>query len=479
VSVRGSETLDGDTPDGDREQFPSAEPDTLVAEETGPMGDMGEGLSDDGRDEPTSIGRFVVLRRLGAGGMGVVYAAYDNELDRRLAIKLVHRARAHGDHRGRVRREAQAMARLSHPNVVQVYEVGEYEQQVFVAMEFVIGPTLAEWSKALPISRTRWQLVLDKYIDVGRGLAAAHAVRLVHRDFKPANAIVGNDGRVRVLDFGIARAAEAGGSGRGVEPGVGAASLTRTSTPLGTPAYMSPEQLERGSVDARSDQFSFCVALYEALYGERPFAGTTMAALTAAVLSGEIRPAPARAEVPSWVREILVRGLATRPEARWASMTELLDALGRDPARLRRRQLRTAVLASVAGLAVFGSVWFASVQMHDADVAEAERELASEREAIAQQRERPPARARGRGGARPSAARGTDERRSSPRHRAGARGPGFDQPARHGRRAAARRRVSGADPGLAIGGHQRVAAPAQSPRAARSHESHRLPRCLA
>jgi WD40 repeat protein/serine/threonine protein kinase len=415
--VSGSVTLDGGTGDGEGEsevdRSSSAEPETLLADETEPVAaGLSRDSDSDAHDDMTHIGRFVVLRRIGEGGMGVVYAAYDNELDRRLAIKLVHRARARGDHQGRVRREAQAMARLSHPNVVQVYEVGEHEQQVFVAMEFVIGPTLAEWSKAQPASPTRWRLVLDKYIEVGRGLEAAHAARLVHRDFKPANAIVGDDGRVRVLDFGIARAAESpsgkhasessestsevedeprregSGSGRGeakIDPL--ATPLTRTGALLGTPAYMSPEQFERGSVDARSDQFSFCVALYEALYGERPFAGTTTAALMFALISGDIRAAPGRTEVPSWVREILVRGLATQPAARWPSMTELLDALGRDPAHRRRRQLRTAVVASIVTLAVLGSVWFSRVQMHDADVAEAERELAREQEAIAQQHE--------------------------------------------------------------------------------------------
>jgi WD40 repeat protein/predicted Ser/Thr protein kinase len=400
--VSGLETLDGDStprpggPDTGVE-FTAAGPDTLLADET-------ESLPDDGptEDEPAHIGRFVVLRRIGEGGMGVVYAAYDNELDRRLAIKLVHRARARGDHQARVRREAQAMARLSHPNVVQVYEVGEHEQQVYVAMEFVTGPTLAEWSKALPPAPTRWRSVLDKYIEVGRGLAAAHAARLVHRDFKPANAIVGDDGRVRVLDFGIARAFEStvnvGGTESGAEPELDDESqpseidplstpLTRTGALVGTPAYMSPEQFERGSVDARSDQFSFCIALYEALYGERPFAGTTTPSLMFALISGQIRPAPARAEVPTWVREVLLRGLAVKPDARWPSMNELLDELARDPERARRRRRRTAAYATLTSLALLAAVWFSRVQMREAELADHERALAREQEAIAQQRE--------------------------------------------------------------------------------------------
>ena len=383
------ETLDGDQPTPDDL---SVGPDTQLAGETEPTTEPHADFNED----PTHIGRFVVLRRIGEGGMGVVYSAYDNDLDRRIAIKLVHRNRARGDHQSRVRREAQAMARLSHPNVVQVYEVGEYEDQVFVAMEFVTGPTLAEWTAAQSPSQARWRAILDKYIEVGRGLAAAHAARLVHRDFKPANAIVGDDGRVRVLDFGIARAAEVGGSDSAAESEVVemagsldrlSTTLTRTGALVGTPAYMSPEQFDRRSVDARSDQFSFCVALYEALYEERPFAGDTPATLMFAVISGDIRPAPARAEVPAWIREIVVRGLANKPDARWGSMTELLDALARDPERQRRRWQKTAAFGSIAMLAVIGSVWFAGVQRRNAEAAERERGLAREDEAIAQQRE--------------------------------------------------------------------------------------------
>ncbi|PRQ05286.1 Serine/threonine-protein kinase PK-1 [Enhygromyxa salina] len=360
-------------------------------------------------EDPVHIARFVVLRRVGQGGMGVVYAAYDNELDRRLAIKLVHLARARADTRARVRREAQAMARLSHPNVVQVYEVGEHEGQVFVAMEFVTGPTLAEWARELEPGPGRWRAIVDKYVDVGRGLAAAHDAHIVHRDFKPANAIVGDDGRVRVLDFGIARApAEAaaardapapvepkatddprpdGPSDRGGLDDPMSTPLTMTGALVGTPAYMSPEQFQRGAVDARSDQFSFCVALYEALYRERPFSGDTPATLMCAVLSGDTRPPPAHAEVPGWVREIVMRGLEVDPDARWPSMAALLDALGRDPARRRRRRLQLLASTSLVVAAIAASGWYARGQMRSADLAEAARVEAQRAKAEAQARE--------------------------------------------------------------------------------------------
>jgi serine/threonine protein kinase len=149
--------------------------------------------------DPRRIHRFAVLRQLGAGGMGVVYAAYDEELDRRVAIKVVREDMVASQGRSRMLREAQAMAKVSHPNVVQVYEVGEFAGQVFVAMEFVKGITLADW---LTAEERAWEEILEMYLQAGRGLAAAHHQGLVHRDFKPDNVLVGADGRARVLDFG-------------------------------------------------------------------------------------------------------------------------------------------------------------------------------------------------------------------------------------------------------------------------------------
>nr|WP_276603709.1 serine/threonine-protein kinase [Nannocystis pusilla] len=233
-----------------------------------------------------TIGRFTVLDRLGSGAMGAVYSAYDPKLDRKIALKLLHTRSQDNSSRGNTRllREAQAMARLSHPNVVVVHDVGTHRQDVFLAMEFIRGKTLQAWSEERPRS---WQEVVATYRQAGAGLAAAHAAGLVHRDFKPANAMVGEDGRVRVLDFGLCATTTAR-----IEPNLRAGS--GAELPLwvgrefvGTPAYMSPEQFRAEVVGAASDQFSFCVALYEALYGQRPFAGETTQSIALSVGYGE------------------------------------------------------------------------------------------------------------------------------------------------------------------------------------------------
>jgi predicted Ser/Thr protein kinase len=299
------------------------------------------------------IGRFRVLGRLGEGGMGVVFSGHDDELDRRVAIKLLHWTRQEDrDARARLRREAQALARLSHPNVVQLFEVGEHEGRMFVAMEYVAGETLHAWLRAHRGPRP-WREVLGKFVAAGRGLAAAHTVGLVHRDFKPSNVILGADGRVRVLDFGLARAAgeqEAIGTlpeGHVAEDSRSplATPLTLTGGVLGTPAYMAPEQFG-GRCDARSDQFGFCVALFEALYGERPFAGTRPGEIVAAIERGE----PVKASsgtVPGWLHAAVVRGLSREPEQRWPSMPALLDELARD--RDGRRRIRAVGLTAGLG----------------------------------------------------------------------------------------------------------------------------------
>ncbi|HEX8821716.1 MAG TPA: protein kinase, partial [Archangium sp.] len=237
----------------------------------------------------TAVGRYLVLEKLAAGGMGVVYAAYDPELDRRVALKLL-RATALGldaeEGRQHLLREAQAMARVSHPNVVPVYDVGTFDQQVFLAMELVEAQTLRQWMQAAP--RT-WRQVLALFLDAGQGLAAAHAAGVVHGDFKPENLLVGTDGRIRITDFGLAHTAT---------PGEDATPVTG-----GTPAYMAPEQLASGArANARTDQFSFCVSLYEALYGERPFAGSSVRDLSAEVLAGRVLAAPTGTRVPPWLR---------------------------------------------------------------------------------------------------------------------------------------------------------------------------------
>ena len=297
------------------------------------------------------IGRFAVLRKLGEGGMGAVYAAYDEQLERRVALKLLH----DGDH-ARLLREAQALARLSHPHVVQIYEAGEFEGHVFVAMEYVEGPTLAAWLAAAPREVDE---ILEVFVQAGRGLAAAHERGLVHRDFKPGNVIVGDDGRVRVLDFGLARARESLATPRPTEPaaaprtgdvGLLSSTLTRTGALVGTPAYMSPEQYAGLPIDARSDQFSFCAALYEGLYGQRPFGGETLLELSGNVIAGEVRPPPPRPDVAPAIAAAIVRGLAADPADRWPSIDELLAVLAGGRGQLVEDRARLVVLLFTTSL---------------------------------------------------------------------------------------------------------------------------------
>jgi serine/threonine-protein kinase len=304
------------------------------------------------------LDRFVVVGALGRGGMGVVVSAYDPTLDRKVAIKLLRPDRdgkATGAGQLRLLREAQAMARLSHPNVVVVHEVGTVGDQVFIAMEHVDGETLSSWLARRPRS---WRHTLAIFLEAGRGLVAAHDAGLIHRDFKADNVLVGADGRVRVTDFGLA--ASSTESGAGDRPPGGTSpfevSLTRTSALVGTPVYMAPEQHLRGTVTPAADQFAFCVALYEALYGERPFGGTTYAELSASVLAYRVRPAPPDARVPGWLRDALLRGLRPDPAERHASMAVLLAALSRDSGARRRVWLASALLAiPLAAVAVAAS----------------------------------------------------------------------------------------------------------------------------
>ncbi|PCC70258.1 Serine/threonine protein kinase [Nannocystis exedens] len=316
---------------------------------------------------PAKIGRFTVLRELGRGGTGVVYAAYDEELERKVAVKLLHSeagAASTPEARTRLLREAQAMARLSHPNIVSVHEVGTHLDQVYVAMEFVHGVTLSTWLKR---QQRTWREIVDVFRQAASGLAAAHEAGLVHRDFKPQNAMVGDDGRVRVLDFGLARAEGdpqlfadlertrdpelsfgSGSGSAGMRPLD--ASLTITGSLVGTPAYMAPEQFRGDRADARSDQFALCVALYEALFRSRPFPGDSLAELMRAVLAGQLRE-PGGARVPRALRAAVMRGLQVRPEHRHPSMDALIAAIDRvvEPPR-------TAWLAAAGFTAVFAAV---------------------------------------------------------------------------------------------------------------------------
>jgi tetratricopeptide (TPR) repeat protein len=321
------------------------------------------GLADTELPPGTAVGRYLVLHAVGAGGMGVVYAAYDPELDRKIALKLI-RPGADGsggssEDRARLLREAQAMAKLAHPNVVAVFDAGPFGDQTFVAMEFVEGTTLRKWMGDRPRS---WKEVRRVFLAAGRGLAAAHAVGLVHRDFKPENVLIGNDGRVRVADFGLARSTAAtreseeitvtqalAEAREAVGRGLLSTPLTRTGNMVGTPAYMAPEQFLALGIDARSDQYAFCVALHEALYGEHPFPGDSPLTLALQVSKGEVRPPSPDGRVPPWLRRVLLRGLAAEPGSRFPTMESLLAALDRDP---RRRLRRWTVGTVVAGALV-------------------------------------------------------------------------------------------------------------------------------
>ena len=349
---------------------------------------------------PGAIGRYRITRKIGEGGMGVVYAAFDPELQRDVAVKLIRADRFRGDIHGasaRLRREAQITAQLAHPNVVTIYDVGESDGGVYIAMELVDGPSLSRWVKQ--DART-WREVVSMFFGAGRGLAAAHDAGLIHRDFKPSNVLVG-DRRARVVDFGLANDApvrsrplaptadllstapsesgrgrlsdvlitstaptgtsgasastttthediaglvetghdvettSTGGAGGdlmtvtvdGDEPVTVEGSITNTGHFVGTPAYMAPEQFLGREADARTDQFAFCVSLYEGLYGQRPFEGATASEIARNVVSGSILSAPGRARVPGWLRNILLRGLAVDPADRHESVKALLASV--------------------------------------------------------------------------------------------------------------------------------------------------------
>jgi serine/threonine protein kinase len=293
------------------------------------------------------IGRYMILSVLGSGGMGVVYAAYDPELERKVALKLL-RPSAVAAECARLLREARTLARVAHPNVVSVFDVGTHGDEVFVAMEFVEGVTLGRWLSQRARST---RAVLEVFIAAARGLAAAHRADVIHRDFKPDNVMVDGDGRVRVLDFGLARAGPGlelqeadetlvSGSTAALKADSLTPPLTRTGALQGTPAYMAPEQWRRAAVTASSDQFAFCVALWEGLFGQRPFRGATMSALARAVTAGKPEvPTGSGRRIAPYLRRVLERGLATAPERRFATMDELLAALARGPAQQRLRLL--------------------------------------------------------------------------------------------------------------------------------------------
>ncbi|MCX4243602.1 FG-GAP-like repeat-containing protein [Paraliomyxa miuraensis] len=340
--------------------------------------------------DPVRLSRYLLLRPLGSGGAGVVYDGYDPELARRVAIKVLRSGWREADAVARARarfvREAQSIARLSHPNVIAVYDVGTYSAGslepgaceglepggaqgtgagVFIVMELVEGHDLGAW---LERERPGWREIVERFLAAGEGLAAAHAAGVVHRDFKPSNVLVGDDGSVKVVDFGLALtygASEGSFEPGSWEPGSPTSTgngsfevsealdrLTRTGMLLGTPAYMAPEQHRGEAADRKADQFAFCASLYRALYGRHAFEGRDVDELLVSKSAGRPRPVPDDTRVPAWVQRVVLRGLQTDPAQRHGSMHELLRALRADPARrVRRFVTRAAVPVGVAALA--------------------------------------------------------------------------------------------------------------------------------
>ncbi len=307
---------------------------------------------------PESIARFRIERQLGAGAMGVVYAAFDPDLERHVAVKVL-RAAPGAVARNRLLREARAMARLSHPNVVTVHEVGTSGDRDYVATELVIGSNLSEWLRAAPRSKRE---IVDAFLAAGRGLVAAHEAGLVHRDFKPHNVLRSDKGRIAVSDFGLARALQGEEVsevlpvlGAGDDPGSLEGDLTRTGALVGTPGYMAPEQWEGLEVDAAADQFSFCVALWEALAGQRPFLGKTVEELRAQVQRPPMVSDVAE-KIPRSLRNILMRGLSQRPGERYATMRALIESIEaarRRPARIAGVGLGVGLVGLIAGAVVY------------------------------------------------------------------------------------------------------------------------------
>jgi serine/threonine protein kinase len=282
-----------------------------------------------------------VLSLLGAGGMGEVYTAYDPALDRRVALKVIKPYADKGSlsgARGALLAEAQALAKLAHPNIVAVYDVGTIDDDVYMAMEHVEGITLNAW---MQVVRSPDEII-DTFVAAGRGLEAAHAVGIVHRDFKPDNVILGKDGRVRVIDFGIAQQGPAEAS----------------EAIVGTVAYMAPEQFQREKVGPAADQFSFAVALYTAMFRQYPFEGDTEDAISTNICSGKILPPPANSRVPARLRDAILRALSVKPELRFPTLHELLVTLKPPP---RRSRIAWAIAGTVT-LAAAGAITLAATR---------------------------------------------------------------------------------------------------------------------
>lgn len=316
------------------------------------------------------VGRYRLVQLLGQGGMGQVFRARDPELDRDVALKVL--TRHDRNMSARVEREGRALARLSHPNVVSIYDVGHTRGRAFIAMELVEGPTLGQWLRA---ADREVEEVLDVFVAAGRGLAAAHRCGLVHRDYKPGNVLLGPDGRARVTDFGLARNGTPSAEST-VHWDESNDSLTVEGTVVGTPPYMAPEQHTDGEIDERSDQFAFCVALYEAIVGRRPYHARDLRGL--AGLKHAHRPEWPRV-IPAWLKPIIERGLSPSPQQRYPSMDELLTAIG----SRRRRSRRAWMLGGVPlALAATATAWAALPPPQECDASGLEDWEDADRQAL-------------------------------------------------------------------------------------------------
>jgi len=302
------------------------------------------------RVAPARVGRYEIGHRLGQGGAGIVYSARDPELQRDVAVKIITLRSGAQDEAARLVREGQALAQLSHENVVRVFDVGFHDARtVYLVMEQLDGGDLRKWL-ATPRSVDE---IVAACTAAGRGLAAVHAIGVVHRDFKPSNVLVGKDGRIAVGDFGLAKSFERAASSEPSERNSGESlrfddDLTGTGSVVGTPAFMAPEQHTGGEVGPAADQFAFCVSFWLALFGTYPFEGRSLPELAANKLAGRIATAPRRSGVPRQVVAVLARGLAAQPEARHPGMDAMLSALA-DAFSVPRR--RTGGLAIAAGVA--------------------------------------------------------------------------------------------------------------------------------
>lgn len=344
-----SEPVGSDDLDGDRTRVPNeVDPNTPTTPAVRPH------ISALELQRGTLVGRYVVLGRLGAGGMGIVYDAFDPELKRTIAVKLLLGSSG-PEARTLLLREAAAMARLNHPNVVTVHDVGLMADQVWLAMEFVDGQTFGAWRRD---NLSRWDEGVRILRAVGAGLSAAHQAGLVHRDLKPENVMIGKDGRVRIMDFGLAREVDPAPVSSSAPTEL---SIERPGAPVGTPRYMPPEQFNGAAADARADQFSYCVMLWETVYGAHPFAGNDQigfAELMMRVCDGEIRaPDVGYAAAPRWQRQILLRGLQKDPRDRYPSIDALLQEFDRGQRwMIVRRALVVFGLLIVAGAAIYAAV---------------------------------------------------------------------------------------------------------------------------